>query len=66
MRSSYGSDLRLGTSLVALRCIFSISKQSDLYLGDQITFPYSRCGLTIAVNSRGTVVPSRQVKNLII
>ena len=47
---------------VALRCIFSISKQSDLYLGDQITFPYSRCGLTIAVNSRGTVIPSRQVK----
>ena len=57
-RSSYDSDLRLGTSLVALRCIFSSSKQSDLYLGDQITFPYSRCGLTIAVNSRGTVIPS--------
>ena len=58
MRSSYGSDLRLGTSLVALRCIFSSSKQSDLYLGDQIMFPYSRCGLTIAVNSCGTVIPS--------
>ena len=62
MRSSYGSDLRLETSLVALLCIFSSSKQSDLYLGDQIIFPYSRCGLTIAVNIRGTVISSRQVK----
>ena len=39
-RSSYDSGLRLGTSLVSLRCILSSFKQSDLYLGDQIIFPY--------------------------
>ena len=56
----------LGISLVALLCTFSTSSLSPLYLRCQITFPYSRCGLTMAVNCLGTVVSSRSVKVFLI
>ena len=53
-RSSYRSCFMLGISLVARLCIFSSSTLSRRQnLGCQIKFPYSRCGRTMVVNSRG-------------
>ena len=53
--------LRDGINFVARCCIFSTSSLSRQNLGDQITFPYSRCGRTMVVNSFGKVNSSRQV-----
>ena len=53
--------LRDGINFVARRCNFSTSSLSRRNLGDQITFPYSRCGRTMVVNSFGKVNSSRQV-----
>ena len=56
-QSSEGTD----HLIVALRWIFSTCNAVFLCLGCQMTFPYSRCGRTRDMYSRGTVTSFRWV-----